>query len=113
MQADIIHRRNILVTLEADSSSSKKAGAAKEESFDHQETDDKQKLDDQSRDQKDSKGKERIMNDHEQKARNPSGAGKESLVAVSWRVPQRKRGEKHPGFNLDYSPPKTHPPSHN
>jgi hypothetical protein len=28
-------------------------------------------------------------------------------------VPQKKRGERHPGFNLDYSPPKTHPPSHN
>lgn len=34
-------------------------------------------------------------------------------VSVSWRVPHRKRDEKQPGFNLDYSPPKTHPPSHN
>ncbi|KAF7844863.1 Transmembrane protein [Senna tora] len=33
---------------------------------------------------------------------------------VSWRVPHhKKRGNKNPGFNLDYSPPKTHPPSHN
>ena len=36
-----------------------------------------------------------------------------SVVSVSWRVPNKKRGEKQPGFNLDYSPPKTHPPSHN
>ncbi|KAE8725985.1 Ubiquitin-like superfamily protein isoform 1 [Hibiscus syriacus] len=36
-----------------------------------------------------------------------------AVVSVSWRVPHRKHGEKHPGFNLDYSPPKTHPPSHN
>lgn len=38
-----------------------------------------------------------------------------SLVSVSnWRVPHhKKRGYKNPGFNLDYSPPKTHPPSHN
>ncbi|MBA0620502.1 hypothetical protein Godav_006209, partial [Gossypium davidsonii] len=35
-------------------------------------------------------------------------------VSVSWKVPHRKHGEKLSGFiNLDYSPPKTHPPSHN
>lgn len=35
-------------------------------------------------------------------------------VSVSWRVPRKKRGiQKQPGFNLDYSPPKTHPPHHN
>ncbi|XP_050387330.1 root meristem growth factor 10 [Argentina anserina] len=35
-------------------------------------------------------------------------------VSVSWRLPKKKRGiQKQPGFNLDYSPPKTHPPSHN
>lgn len=33
---------------------------------------------------------------------------------VSWKLPEKKRsGEKEPGFNLDYAPPKTHPPSHN
>ncbi|KAH7577762.1 hypothetical protein ACOSP7_001218 [Xanthoceras sorbifolium] len=37
----------------------------------------------------------------------------ESLVSVSWQVPRNKRVAKHPGFNSDYSPPKTHPPSHN
>ncbi|GMI99077.1 hypothetical protein HRI_003577000 [Hibiscus trionum] len=42
----------------------------------------------------------------------PIGTSK-AVVSVSWRVPHRKHGEKHPGFNLDYSPPKTHPPSHN
>lgn len=36
-----------------------------------------------------------------------------SLVSVSWRVPRKKPSKKHPGFNSDYSPPKTHPPSHN
>ncbi|XXG66452.1 hypothetical protein AAC387_Pa06g0020 [Persea americana] len=35
-----------------------------------------------------------------------------SLVTVSWRIPRAKHGV-HPGFNLDYSPPKLHPPSHN
>ncbi|KAK7339361.1 hypothetical protein VNO77_20022 [Canavalia gladiata] len=33
--------------------------------------------------------------------------------SVSWRVPHKKPRKKDPGFNLDYSPPKTHPPSHN
>ena len=37
----------------------------------------------------------------------------ESLASVPWAVPHKKRSEKNPGFNLDYSPPKTHPPSHN
>ncbi|KAJ7962121.1 Synaptonemal complex protein like [Quillaja saponaria] len=49
--------------------------------------------------------------------RSTSGALKsshdQSLVSVSWRVPYQKPGEKNPAFNLDYSPPKTHPPSHN
>ncbi|XVF79845.1 hypothetical protein PTKIN_Ptkin15bG0022700 [Pterospermum kingtungense] len=27
------------------------------------------------------------------------------IVSVSWRVPYGKHGEKHPGFNLDYSSP--------
>jgi hypothetical protein len=38
---------------------------------------------------------------------------KASGPVVSWKLPQKKRGEKQPGFNLDYAPPKTHPPSHN
>ncbi|XP_059654256.1 root meristem growth factor 10 [Cornus florida] len=37
----------------------------------------------------------------------------ESLASVSWRMPHKKHGEPQPGFNLDYSPPKTHPPVHN
>ncbi|XLR54854.1 hypothetical protein HN51_023019 [Arachis hypogaea] len=37
-----------------------------------------------------------------------------SSSSISWRVPHKKPSEKNnPGFNLDYSPPKTHPPSHN
>jgi hypothetical protein len=42
------------------------------------------------------------------------GLQKKSQVSVSsLRVPHKKHSEKHLGFNLDYSPPKTHPPSHN
>ncbi|KAL3743738.1 hypothetical protein ACJRO7_018926 [Eucalyptus globulus] len=36
-----------------------------------------------------------------------------SLVSVSWVVPRKIPNEKHPGLDSDYSPPKTHPPSHN
>ncbi|KAK4755552.1 hypothetical protein SAY87_009309 [Trapa incisa] len=37
-----------------------------------------------------------------------------SLVSVGWRVPHKKpTTEEHPGLTSDYSPPKTHPPSHN
>jgi len=45
-----------------------------------------------------------------------AGLQTKSHVSVSsLRVPhnKKKHSEKHPGFNLDYSPPKTHPPSHN
>lgn len=37
----------------------------------------------------------------------------QSVASVSWRVPHKKRGDPEPGFNLDYLPPKTHPPVHN
>ncbi|KAJ9539048.1 hypothetical protein OSB04_031781 [Centaurea solstitialis] len=38
----------------------------------------------------------------------------QSLATVTFRVPPKnKRVHQQPGFNLDYSPPKTHPPSHN
>ncbi len=46
-------------------------------------------------------------------AKTSGGVQSESLASVSWSVPHKKRSEKNPGFNLDYSPPKTHPPSHN
>ncbi|KAF2315384.1 hypothetical protein P3X46_014630 [Hevea brasiliensis] len=50
----------------------------------------------------------------EENAKHSGSTKKESLVSVPWRVPHNKHGaKKHPGFNLDYSPPKTHPPSHN
>ncbi|KAK9742775.1 hypothetical protein RND81_03G196500 [Saponaria officinalis] len=32
---------------------------------------------------------------------------------VTWRVPKEKKGVPNTGFNLDYAPPKLHPPSHN
>lgn len=37
----------------------------------------------------------------------------ESVDSVRWQMPHRKKGEPEPRFNLDYLPPKTHPPSHN
>lgn len=37
----------------------------------------------------------------------------EPVASVGWKVPHRKKGEAEPGFNLDYLPPKTHPPVHN
>lgn len=37
----------------------------------------------------------------------------ESVDSVRWKVPHKKKGEPEPRFNLDYLPPKTHPPSHN
>lgn len=32
---------------------------------------------------------------------------------VSWRVPKTKDEVSQTGFNLDYAPPKVHPPTHN
>lgn len=37
----------------------------------------------------------------------------QSHVSVSWRVPPMEKHKGHPGFNVDYAGPKTHPPSHN
>ncbi|KAE8723329.1 Ubiquitin-like superfamily protein isoform 1 [Hibiscus syriacus] len=53
-----------------------------------------------------------VENEKEKSSSGEIGASK-PVVSVSWRVPHRKHGEKLPGFNQDYSPPKTHPPSHN
>ncbi|XAR54148.1 hypothetical protein NMG60_11029163 [Bertholletia excelsa] len=46
--------------------------------------------------------------DHETKI---SGASQtyELPSSVSWNMPHGKRGEEHPGFDLDYLPPRTHP----
>ncbi|WCJ22911.1 Root meristem growth factor 10 [Euphorbia peplus] len=52
-------------------------------------------------------------NDHKVLKSKDQKKGQESFGSVPWRVPHNKPEEKHPGFNLDYSPPKTHPPSHN
>ncbi|KAL8028310.1 hypothetical protein ABFX02_14G150600 [Erythranthe guttata] len=39
---------------------------------------------------------------------------KESSATKKWKIPHKKRpGRQEPGFNQDYSPPKTHPPVHN
>ncbi|CAM8937900.1 unnamed protein product [Rhodiola kirilowii] len=46
-------------------------------------------------------------------ARLGSKTGGGGGTAVTYRVPHPKRGEQQPGFNLDYSPPKVHPPHHN
>lgn len=40
-------------------------------------------------------------------------AKKQSVSSIDWSVPHMKKGEEQPGFNVDYSPPKTHPPVHN
>ncbi|KAM7508783.1 hypothetical protein LguiA_019236 [Lonicera macranthoides] len=40
-------------------------------------------------------------------------AKKQSVSSVEWSVPHVKKGKEQPGFNVDYSPPKTHPPVHN
>ncbi|XP_057458203.1 uncharacterized protein LOC130748965 [Lotus japonicus] len=39
----------------------------------------------------------------------------ESLASVSWRVPHHKKHSQKQlvQFDVDYEPPKTHPPSHN
>ncbi|KAF8413002.1 hypothetical protein HHK36_000974 [Tetracentron sinense] len=46
------------------------------------------------------------------KGRISGGVQIKSFVSVSLPAPHEKRRE-NPGFNLDYSPPKTDPPSHN
>lgn len=73
---------------------------------------------DSSRVVTDSTGKLKETNKNQKGKLSPAAAAEavrttETLASVSWRVPRKKRGEKQPGFNLDYSPPKTHPPSHN
>ncbi|KAL3516957.1 hypothetical protein ACH5RR_023859 [Cinchona calisaya] len=50
---------------------------------------------------------------HDQVKDDDHVAQNESLAKVSWKLPHRKRGEQQPGFNLDYAPPKIHPPVHN
>ncbi|BAT97662.1 hypothetical protein LR48_Vigan11g068200 [Vigna angularis] len=57
----------------------------------------------------------RSTNHRVQQDKNGAGVLQKSLVSVSWRVPHNKKKprQKHPGFDLDYSPPKTHPPHHN
>ncbi|KAJ9188480.1 hypothetical protein P3X46_003836 [Hevea brasiliensis] len=99
--------KKVSVTVPMESSSSNEpAGAAKEDSI--AET---HHLDGYAQKLKNSKPKQKLM--AEENAKNSGSAEKKSLVSVPWRVPHNKRGEKHPGFNFDYSPPKTHPPSHN
>ncbi|PIN10747.1 hypothetical protein CDL12_16646 [Handroanthus impetiginosus] len=60
-------------------------------------------------------GEAKMRNKFEKKEiRNELNSRKtEALASVSRRVNRKKRGEKEPGFNLDYLPPKTHPPVHN
>ncbi|KAL2251513.1 UNVERIFIED_CONTAM: hypothetical protein Sindi_2273600 [Sesamum indicum] len=47
------------------------------------------------------------------RVKGSEGGESESLSSVSRRVAHRKSGGKEPGFNLDYLPPRTHPPVHN
>lgn len=55
----------------------------------------------------------KIISDSKRKVVSTHHAQDGSLVSVSWHLPRKKPSEKHLGFNSDYSPPKTHPPSHN
>ncbi|KAF8020454.1 hypothetical protein BT93_G1001 [Corymbia citriodora subsp. variegata] len=50
-----------------------------------------------------------------EKIRGPSHDHQDmsSLISDSWLDPRKIPTEKHPGLDSDYSPPKTHPPSHN
>ncbi|CAH1422866.1 unnamed protein product [Lactuca virosa] len=74
----------------------------------HKKTDSKsQNKKDVNNDQKLKKVQEELVIHHHQ--HQPK-----SHTTVTFRVPPRnKRIHQQPGFNLDYSPPKTHPPSHN
>lgn len=95
--------KNSDAVVQAKSSSS----SIKEERIDqksHDADDDTQKLEDANK---------TIGNKKEKTSGAVKLANKSVASSVSLRVPHRKHGEKHPGFNLDYSPPKTHPPSHN
>ncbi|KAF8379248.1 hypothetical protein HHK36_028680 [Tetracentron sinense] len=61
-----------------------------------------------------SKRSEGLLKEVDNKEGTISGVVQmESLVSVSWPVPHDKGRDHDPGFNLDYAPPKTHPPSHN
>lgn len=64
----------------------------------------------ESNDTKDAKMK---ISNYEMGKTTGAAQTDESLSSVSWRAPHGQRPEKNPGFNSDYSPPKTHPPSHN
>ncbi|KAG8486375.1 hypothetical protein CXB51_019822 [Gossypium anomalum] len=102
LQNDVKNDRknNSVAVLQAKSSSSKELRSMKEESIEESHGYNvTQKLEDAE-----VKYQKTIVEN--EKKKNPS-------VAVSWRVPHKKHGEKNPGFNLDYSPPKTHPPHHN
>ncbi|KAL7604692.1 uncharacterized protein LOC111921377 [Lactuca sativa] len=83
--------------------------SSKVDNDDHKKTDSKsQNKKDVNKDQKLKKVQEEEVH-HHQHQHQPK-----SHTSVTFRVPPRnKRIHQQPGFNLDYSPPKTHPPSHN
>ncbi|XVF33532.1 hypothetical protein REPUB_Repub17cG0176800 [Reevesia pubescens] len=103
-----LEKKLLHFSIKAKSTSLKEIQSIKEESIEESHADDDtQKLEDIA-----DQVKSKSLQNEKEKAPGAVQANK-SLVSVSWRVPHRKRGKKHPGFNLDYSPPKTHPPSHN
>lgn len=88
-------------TMKPELMSSKEVGVQREESL----TSETHKNNNKFKDPKTSLNKKKVSSLNQMK---------ESLGSyTSWRVPHRKRGEHNPGFNLDYAPPKTHPPAHN
>ncbi|XP_071697385.1 uncharacterized protein [Rutidosis leptorrhynchoides] len=74
-------------------------------------------VDDHQHKQKDceSKNKKDMIKDAKLGKANEDPAHRQNQPKfVTFRVPPKnKRIHQQPGFNLDYSPPKTHPPSHN
>ncbi|XVE74044.1 hypothetical protein DITRI_Ditri11bG0167400 [Diplodiscus trichospermus] len=105
-----VFKKNSVVVLQATSSSSKELQySTKEESIEESDhaDDSGQRLEDAA------EVNRKTVENEKGKTSGAVHQTNKSVVSVSWRVPHRKHGEKHPGFNLDYSPPKTHPPSHN
>ncbi|XP_010544620.1 PREDICTED: uncharacterized protein LOC104817222 [Tarenaya hassleriana] len=60
-------------------------------------------------------GNAKIEGEQRGKRASSDATASSKRVSRPWKVPQKKKGprEEHPGFNLDYMQPSTHPPHHN
>ncbi|GAA0152980.1 hypothetical protein LIER_43201 [Lithospermum erythrorhizon] len=54
-----------------------------------------------------------LVKTHMGSSSSSTGSQRETLVSVPWKLPHKKKGKRQPWIDLDYSPPKTHPPVHN